>query len=67
MEVEQIVFVEVGTDSPLFGGILIDNRYVICGDCGGVFDLTEGDVEIIKRFPNWVSISEEIKGDTDDY
>jgi len=63
MKVEQIVFVETDTDNPPFGGILIDDHYVICGDCGGVFDLAEGEVEIIKRFPNWVPISEEIKGD----
>lgn len=62
MTAQQVSFIEVGTDNPIFGGILIDDRYIICGECGGVFDLADGDAEIIERFPAWVDLSDEIIG-----
>lgn len=42
-----------------FGGILIDNRYLICGCCGGVFDLEEDDI-IIEKVYEWIDISDTI-------
>lgn len=45
-----------------YGGILVDNKYVICGCCGGVFELDDGEVEILEKL-RWVPISEEILGE----
>lgn len=48
------------------GGIYVengDNVYIICGCCGGVFDLT--DITGLKLFDNWVDIEEEIRGDNE--
>lgn len=45
------------------GGIMVDDGYppyVICGCCGGVYEMNE--IEEIKTYPSWVDISEEIKG-----
>lgn len=59
MEVKQVIFRDEGE---LFGGILIDNKYIICGCCGGVIDdLTE--IEIVEYCRDWLDISEAIKGD----
>ena len=58
MEVKQIIFRDEGE---LFGGILIDDKYIICGCCGGVIDdLTE--IEIVEYCKDWLNISETIKG-----
>lgn len=58
MEVKQIIFRDEGE---LFGGILIDDKYIICGCCGGVIDdLTE--IEIVEYCEDWLDISETIKG-----
>ena len=59
METKQCVFKD--NDGVIFGGILIDNEYVICGCCGGVFEANE--VEIIEIFKDWISISDEIIGE----
>jgi len=66
MKAEQITFIDLEGDCRLLGGILIDDAYVICGECGGVFELADDNIKIIDKFPNWVPISEEIKGDTAD-
>ena len=61
MFTRQVIFKdEKGT---IFGGIYVefdDERYIICGCCGGVFDADE--VEIVKTFEDWVNIEEEIRG-----
>lgn len=62
MKVEQISFIDLEGDCNILGGIMIDDTYVICGECGGVFELADGNIKIVNRFPNWISISEEIKG-----
>ena len=66
MKVEQVKFKEFGTDNWV-GGIVIDDRYLICGCCGGVYDLSDtddsADIEEVVRFETWVDISYEIKGE----
>ena len=61
MKTEQVIFYDY-TDNETHGGILVDDKYVICGCCGGVFDLDEGEIEIASKL-SWVNISEEIKGE----
>ena len=48
------------TDGGKFGGILVNDEYIICGCCGGVFEKSEVIYEI---FDNWVDIDEAIRGD----
>ena len=57
METKMIKF-EV--DEEVFGGILVDGKYVICGCCGSVFEADE--VTILKEM-SWIDISESILGD----
>jgi len=58
---EQIKFRYVG-EGKEYGGILVDDKYVICGCCGGTFELDNKKIEILKKL-RWVSISEEILGE----
>ena len=58
MEVKQVIFRD---EDELFGGILIDNKYIICGCCGGVIDDFE-EIEIVEYHKDWLDISEVIKG-----
>lgn len=47
-----------------FGGILVktdSEKFIICGDCGGIFEVEE--VEILEKYTFWVNLSEVIKGD----
>lgn len=60
METKQVKFRVWPNDAP-YGGILVDNKFVICGCCGGVFGLDE--IEILVKYENWVSISDEITGE----
>lgn len=46
-------------DGFTFGGILIDNEYLICGCCGSVFEVD--DVTIVQTDNEWFNISDEIK------
>ena len=65
MTTEQIKFRDTDNDT-ILGGILIDDRYIICGCCGGVIDLNEEDcgAEILERYPfNWIDISDAIVGE----
>lgn len=48
-----------------FGGIYCNfedngDRYIICGDCGGIFDPEE--VKIVEVYDYWVDLSPEIIG-----
>ena len=61
MLTEQVKFRYIGEDTE-FGGILVDNKYVICGCCGGVFELDDEEIEILKKL-RWVPISDEILGE----
>lgn len=59
MVCQQIRFCD--PDGEELGGILVDNTYVICGCCGGVFEKDE--VSILHIYTDWVDINEEITGD----
>ena len=64
-DVQQVSFYENDVeDAELIGGILVDNRYLICGDCGCTWDLEEEPdaITIVERFDEWVPISIEILG-----
>lgn len=37
----------------VYGGILFDERWIICGCCGAVIDSYEEDVEILQEFEEW--------------
>ena len=64
MITKQVKFKDVCNDS-IHGGILVINgndKYIICGCCGGVIEVDE-DVEIIEEYNNWVDISDSIIGE----
>lgn len=65
MEAKQVLFYDKDNQES-YGGVLIDNRYLVCGCCGGVFDLEDEDdrtsVEIVDNYAEWVNISDEIVG-----
>ncbi len=63
MITKQCAFIDENGD--VFGGIYCqgvdrNHSFVICGCCGGIYELDE--ITIIEIFPNWVSITEEIMG-----
>lgn len=41
------------------GGIMIDDEYIVCGCCGGIFEVEEVAPDII-IYKNWVNISFDI-------
>ena len=59
METKQVCFRAEG-DNEFFGGILVNNEYVICGCCGGVVSIDE--VAELEPYKNWANISDEIMG-----
>lgn len=67
MEYVQIVFIHPDGDEPEkhFGGIAKYEHgklvHVICGCCGGLFEADE--VQIIRKFDDWLPISDEIIGE----
>lgn len=48
-------------DDKVYGGILMDNKYVICGCHGGVFNIE--DVVILQTYNDWMDLSESIIGE----
>lgn len=64
MNVKQVKFLDA--DRHIHGGILVDDKYIICGCCGGVFDVKDDEIEIIEVYENWVSFEEEIVDSLDD-
>ena len=46
-----------------FGGIMVDNKYIICGCCGSVYECNELKKEKIIPYDAWINISDEILGD----
>ena len=55
MEVKQVLFVGENSEG-VQAGIMLENGFVICACCGGVFEPDE--VEILKVFDFWVDFSE---------
>jgi hypothetical protein len=58
METKMVMFKD--PDGEILGGIMVDNKYIACGCCGGVFEVDE--VTIIKVL-TWINISDAILGD----
>lgn len=65
MTFKQCKFKDIENDMILGGILNEDEKYIICGCCGAVIDLTEepDDYKIIKVYDSWVNISEEIMGE----
>lgn len=62
MNAKQVLFV-VPDDNDSHMGILIDHDYIICAECGGVFEFDE--VFIIKTYDFWVNFEAEIADELD--
>lgn len=41
----------------------IENDYIICGCCGGIFQLDDDSIDWWSIYPDWVNISQEIIGE----
>ena len=62
MEIKQVKFKDTNFEgNNILGGIMVDNKFVICGCCGGVFEVEE--VEILEVYKVWLNISDEIRGE----
>lgn len=57
MEVKQVLFASPETNDVNMG-ILVNNEYVICAECGGVMEVEE--VVILSVYDYWVSFEDEI-------
>lgn len=62
MTAKQVLFVVPDENDPHMG-ILIDHDYIICAECGGVFEADE--VFIIKAYHVWVNFEDEIADELD--
>lgn len=62
MNAKQVLFVVPDENDPCMG-ILIDHDYIICAECGGVFEFDE--VFIIKTYDVWVNFEAEIADELD--
>lgn len=62
MTAKQVLFV-VPDENDHHMGILINHDYVICAECGGVFEADE--VFIIQTYNVWVSFEDEIADELD--
>lgn len=62
MTAKQVLFVVPDENDPHMG-ILIDHDYIICAECGGVFEADE--VFIIKIYHVWVNFEDEIADELD--
>lgn len=62
MTAKQVLFV-VPDDNDPHMGILIDHDYIICAECGGVFEADE--VFIIQTYDSWVNFEDEIADELD--
>lgn len=60
MSVIQVKFKDF--EGEVHGGILVeDEGIVICGCCGGIFEVKE--IEIVEKYGYWVDLTEFIIGD----
>lgn len=60
--VKQIRFEDLVGD--VYGGLLVNDEYIICGHCGQIIYLNENeeDYKIIEIYNTWVPLSDEIIG-----
>lgn len=64
MKTKQVKFRDL--DTVLHGGILVDDKYIICGCCGGVIEVSDEMCEIVEEYEDWVSFEEDIVDSLDD-
>ena len=62
MTAKQVLFVVPDENDPCMG-ILIDHDYIVCAECGGVFEVDE--VLIIRTYDSWVNFEDEIADELD--
>ena len=62
MTAKQVLFVVPDENDPHMG-ILIDHDYIVCAECGGVFEVDE--VLIIRTYDSWVNFEDEIADELD--
>lgn len=62
MKTQQIKFHVQGEQSN-HGGILVDDKYIICGCCGSVFEMDDEEVIVIEKYNYWVALDDEIIGE----
>lgn len=62
MTAKQVLFVVPDENDPHMG-ILINHDYIICAECGGVFEVDE--VLIIQTYDSWVNFEDEIADELD--
>lgn len=62
MLIEQVAFWDYDLRKYL-GGILLDRKTIICGECGGILTVGEDiQMEDVKLYQDWVDISDSIMG-----
>lgn len=57
MTTKQVLFVDPA-ENDVNMGILVNDEYVICACCGGVYEIDE--ILIIREYDFWVNFNEEI-------
>ena len=60
--IKQVKFYDRDNDQWL-GGIMVDNDYIICGCCGGTFEVNELEASEIIILKTWIDISDAIIGE----
>ena len=62
MYTQQVKFRTSDDPELIHGGIMIDDKYIICGCCGAVFDVDDDDIRDWSPL-NWINIDREILGE----
>ena len=60
MKTQQVKF-RLKCDKNYSGGILVDDKYIICGRCGVALELE--NVAELYPYPDWIDINDAITGE----
>ena len=60
MTVKQVDFYD-GENRECHSGILVNDNYIICGCCGGVFEVSELNADKIYIYDDWTDIEDTIR------
>lgn len=60
MKAKQVIFKDMN-GAPL-AGIMLDDSRIICGCCGRVLNINDGEAFLVQEL-NWIPIAAEIGGD----